>query len=300
MMEKVRRIAIVTVVGALLIIAIIRLSVAYSDIGITDEFWNGGLPATVSNFGDVPQSVVNDASLLATELFGGSGSKYQDFMTQLIGSYQVARVNDVVVLFNPGGWGLKDPGKTDGWGTILTGIQGELSGLGYKSAILDYKRTADTIAGRFKEFVELLTDYPSKARDLATRVQFLTDHLPDLKVLVTGESNGTVISDGVMEDLPADTRVFSIQTGTPFWHHSDADGRTLVLNNNGVTPDSFSEGDIPAIVWASIKASLGISEPGGTVLNRLRAPGHDYSWSYPVVYDSITTFLKDHLGVNQG
>ena len=84
-----------------------------------------------------------------------------------------------------------------------------------------------------KEFFEAATHYPHKAKDLAERVEFLTDHLPDLKVIIAGESTGTVISDKTMGILKDEPRVYSIQTGTPFWHKPVDLDRTLLMNSNG-------------------------------------------------------------------
>ena len=142
-------------------------------------------------------------------------------------------------------------------------------------------------------------NYPSKARELALRLEFLTAHIPNLKVIVAGESNGTVISDSTMRILKDNPNVYSIQTGTPFWHRSAMMERTLLLNDNGVVNDTFSEGDILAMLWASIRNLLGIEpeeEYPGKIFNCLMAPGHDYRWQYPDVYSQITEFIDRNFG----
>ena len=58
-----------------------------------------------------------------------------------------------------------------------------------------------------------------------------------LKVIIAGESTGTVITDKAMGILKNDPRVYSIQTGTPFWHKSSSLERTLLMNTNGATMD---------------------------------------------------------------
>ena len=76
--------------------------------------------------------------------------------------------------------------------------------------------------------------------------------------------------------------------------------RTLLLNNNGMAPDSFSEGDIPTMVWASLKGLFGLAPPEenpGTILSFLRAPGHDYSWKYPEVCSQIESFLEENFRI---
>jgi hypothetical protein len=151
------------------------------------------------------------------------------------------------------------------------------------------------------EFVEVLALYPSKADNLARRVEFLTNHRPALKVIVAGESNGTIISDSVMDILRNNPQVYSIQTGSPFWHRNVMMDRTLVLNNNGMYPDSFSEGNIPTMVWASLKDLLGLPHPeenSGKIMRYVRAPGHDYWWRYPNVHSQITEFLEENFELN--
>ncbi len=154
--------------------------------------------------------------------------------------------------------------------------------------------------GIIDEGVEMITSYPSKAKELACRVEFLTNHVPDLRVILTGESDGAVISDRSMNILRDNPQVYSIQTGPPFWHKPIMLDRTLVLDNNGRTPDTFSRGDIPTMLWTSLEDLLGLPQPeeeSGRVLKFLRAPGHDYRWHYPSVCLQITDFLEDNFGI---
>jgi len=133
-------------------------------------------------------------------------------------------------------------------------------------------------------------------------MEFLTGHIPDLKVIIAGESDGTVISDSTMHLLRDNPRVYSIQTGPPFWHQNVVRERTLVLEDNGMHPDSFSQGDLPTMVIASIKELMGIPQPeenSGRILSFLRAPGHDYRWRYPAVYTKVTGFLENNFSSSE-
>lgn len=188
--------------------------------------------------------------------------------------------------------------NSPGWASILDGIKSELEGLGYKSLVLNYRRTSSGLRGCMNEFVEVVTRYPHKSRELAKRVEFLTDHIPDLKVIVAGESTGTVISDKAMGILKDKPQVYSIQTGTPFWHKPTALDRTLLMNSNGQGVDTFSYGNVPAMIWATIKGWFGLSSPDddpGNILSWLKAPGHDYSWQYPGVYSEVVNFLTNNF-----
>ncbi len=298
MASNIRRIGVLAVVTAVLLFGAVLVAASYTNVGMT-AVSNGGWSLSTPDLSAVPESVVKDATVLSMELFGGYQEKYGDFTNQLLATYAEAKDKDIVVIFNPGGWGWNVLDSSPGWKSIITGIEIELDSLGYDSLLLSYQRTDESVRGVIDEFVEVTSVYPSKAENLARRVEFLTDHIPGLKVIVAGESNGTVISDGAMNILQNNPQVYSIQTGPPFWHKSIRLDRTLVLDNNGRTPDSFSQGDIPTMVWASLKDLIGLPQPeeeSGRIMYFVRAPGHDYRWQYPGVYSQITNFMKQNFG----
>jgi len=296
-----RRLAILVALSAVLILGAAALFFSYSDVGVAVGVGTGGVPLSVPDLSTVPESVAEDATELAKELFEDYQEEYEDFVSQLLAAYVEAVDKDVVVIFNSGGWGWNFIENSPGWYSISTGIESELDKLGYSSLLLNYRRTAETYRGIIDEFIEVITAYPSKAENLAHRVEFLTSHIPDLKIIVTGESNGTVISDSAMNILRDNRQVYSIQTGPPFWHQNVTLDRTLVLNSNGIAPDSFAQGDVPVVLWASLKALFGLTPPEeedpGRILYFFRAPGHDYRWQYPDVCSQITNFLEENFGV---
>jgi len=297
---NIRRLGILVALSAVLILGVAVLFFSYSDVGVTVGVGTGGLPLSVPDISAVPESVAEDAAELAKELFGDYQEKYNDFASQLLATYVEAKDKDFVLVFNSGGWGWNFTENSPGWYSISTGIESELDKLGYSSLLLNYRRTGETLRGIIDEGVEMVTFYPSKAKNLACRVEFLTSHISDLKVIIAGESDGTVISDSAMNILRDNSQVYSIQTGPPFWHKHVVQERTLVLDNNGRHPDTFSKGDIPTMLWTSLGDVLGIpqsEESSGRVLFFLRAPGHDYRWQYPDVCSQITNFLEENFGV---
>jgi len=298
-----RKLGILLGIAALFLIGVTLLAFSYTDIGIADLVGEEASAVTMADFSDVPESVAEDAVALAMELYGDYHDKYTEFVNQLLIAYAKAKDKDFVVIFNAGGWGSDLLESSPGWHEICRGITDELGKLGYSSLILDYHRTAQSIWAFIKEFVEAIADYPSKAKVLASRVEFLTEHIPDVKIIVAGESSGAVIADRVMDSLRDNPRVFSIQTGTPFWHRRETLERTLALDDNGIRPDSFARGDILTIIWSSLKALVGLSPPEGEdpgrILYFMHAPGHDYRWEYPGVYSKITQFLRQNFGLNQ-
>ena len=298
MASNIRRIGIVTALALILSLGIVLLSFSYSEAGVTCEI--GGLSSPVYDLSTVPQSVAEDATGLAKDLFGDRQKKCDDFVSQLLSVYLEAKDKNFVIVFNPGGWGWSLPEPSPGWWSILGGIKSELDSSGYKSLLLDYRRTGETLRARLDEAVEMIAHYPSKARDLAARVRFLTDNIPDLRVIVAGESTGTVISESVMSILKDNSQVYSIQSGPPFWHKNLVLDRTMVITNNGIIPDSFSQGDFFAMMLGNVKALFGVSQPeddSGRILYYVRAPGHEYQWQYPEVRSEILGFLRQNFRV---
>ena len=299
MIRRIRRLKVVIILGVAVLLFLTLFALSYSEIGVICGVGSGGLPPSLSDLPAVPQSIVDDANRLATELFGDYKEGCDDFVNQLLATYLEAKDEDFVIVFNTGGWGWDSLEATQGWQSITTGIEAELASLGYESLSLSYQRTAKTLRAQLKEGMEMATNYPSKAKDLASRIDFLTTNIPDLKVIITGESNGSVISDSVMSILEDNPRVYSIQTGPPFWHRSIKAERTLVVDDNGIVPDSFSQGDFVNIIVGNLKALFGLSKPedeSGTIFYHVRAPGHDYWWQYPKVYSQITDFLQQNFG----
>ncbi len=298
-----RKLGIFVALTTVMVLGLLLLAFSYIDIGIIDLVGGEENPVEMADLSAVPESVLEDATALALELYGAYQDKYTEFADQLLTAYVEAKDKDFVVIFNSGGWGTEILESSPGWDEICHGIEAELNNLGYSSLLLDYRRTAESKRGLVKEFVEVLSVYPSKAKNLASRVEFLTRNIPELKVIVAGESNGVIISDTVMDMLHDNPRVYSIQTGTPFWHKRATLERTLALEGNGMVPDSFSRGDIPKILLASLQALLGISSPEdedpGRIFYFMRAPGHDYRWHYPDVYLKITDFLKKNFSFDE-
>ncbi len=276
------------------------LALSASQVAVTSEIGSGGLPLSASDLSTVPQSVTEDATKLATELFRDDPENYDDFKNQLLAAYLEAKDKDFVVVFNSGGWGWTLVETSPGWWSIFTGIESELNSSGYTSLLLTYRRTVDTLQGRLNEIAGMITGYSSKAEDLAYRVEFLTSHITDLRVIVAGESTGTIISDRTMTILSDNPQVYSIQTGPPFWYDNIMLGRTLVMTDNGIFPDAYSQGDFFTIIRANLEALLGLPQPEdqpGTILRYVRAPGHDYGWQYPEVYSQISNFLNKNFGI---
>jgi hypothetical protein len=248
------------------------------------------------NLAALPQSMIDEANSLAEGLFGYSAALQDEFVAELLATYQAAQDKDMVVFFNTGGLGWDAINETEEGQGFIDGIGAELASLGKNPLLLNYKRTAGTINGGVSEFLLAAGFYPTKSEDLAARVKFLTDHIPGIKVILAGLSNGTLICDGVMKILKDNRRLFSIQMGPPFWNDAASTERTLVLRGNGIIPDSFSQVDLITILRANIEAFFGQSQQHpGDILIYIGAPGHDYRWHYAEVQGRIIDFLRENV-----
>lgn len=299
MLKRLGKGKIAGILVAIIILAITGVILFDSEVGMARDIGIQEPILSIHDFAAVPQAVIDDAVNKAGELARKSQDKAQSLRDQLLASYEEAKKADVVVFFNSGGMGWNLAKDSPGWGSILDGIKSQLKEMGYSPLVLNYRRTSSGITGCIKEIVEAATRYPHKAKDLALRIEFLTENLPELKVIVAGESTGTVISEEVMTILKDKDRVYSIQTGTPFWHKPADLERTLLINNNGRGLDTFSKGNVPAMIWATVKSWFGLSSPDdnlGDILSWLKAPGHDYSWQYPGVYSAVVRFLDSSFG----
>jgi len=282
MAAKVRRLKIGVTLTVAISLAIVLLAPSPVVPATASEVGTGGIPLAVSPSLVEDAALVEDATELAAELFGNDQVKGHDFISQLLATYLAAKDKDVVIIFNSGGFGWTPIEEIPEGQVFVTGIESELANLGYSALLLNHFRTAETLNGCLGELILATGLYPSKARDLAARVEFLTKHIPGISVILTGQSNGAGICEGVMRILKDNTQVYSIQLGPPFWEDTIELDRSLVLRSNGAFPDSFSQGDILAIIRANIEALFGISQENpGHILLYIGAPGHDYRWEYP-------------------
>ena len=298
MASQVRRLKIAVTLTVVVSLAFVMLVPSSSTVGILLKEGPKGLPLTNSDFSVVPQPVAEDATRLAASVYGDSSEAGNGFVNQLLATYLKVKDEDFVIIFNSGGWGWNILEASPQWTSIFAGIQSELTDLGYTSLLLNYQRATDAVHGYFDEFMSMITFYPSQAKDLASQVEFLTRHITGIRVIIVGESTGTIIADSVMNILRDNPQVYSIQTGPPFWHKNVMLDRTLVLKSNAIVPDSFSQGDFQVMLVSTLESLFGFPQSGdnsGKILLYMGAPGHEYWWQHPGVHSQITNFLQQNF-----
>jgi hypothetical protein len=244
----------------------------------------------------VPPEVYQDALTAAVNKYSQT-PRSEEYARQLISGYKKSIDKDFLIIFSAGGWGSKTLGESAHWISIISGMQSQFEKCGYKTGVMCYQRTQDDIRGQLYELKEMVTGYIEKADDFAGCVNFVTDHNPKLRVILAGESTGTMICDSAMNLLKDNQNVYSIQTGSPFWQKNTIRERTLVVNDNGVVPDAFAKGDLFAVVRSSLNSLIFGEEEEGDILLIFSAPGHQYWWQNPGVCSEINKFLSANFGV---
>lgn len=256
--------------------------------------------------------IEQQAWVVASQMAGSSKAAQEQFVSQLLALYYQVKDHNLVIFCAPGGWG-KRPMETDvqahSW---LVGIESVLTKLGYNYTEVEDIRTETGLPGTLYELKEQLTHYPSKGKELAAKIDFLTQNINGLKVIITGQSNGAGFAGEVINRLQANPNVFSIEVGIPFWHRMLHNSRSLIINENGIGPDTLTRKDIPDILknnlvqlfilnkvpaftpfdWVVTRAFL-IFGPYNVL--RLEAPGHVYMWDYPGVGPVIQAFLVQNF-----
>ncbi|MDD5095113.1 MAG: hypothetical protein PHV74_12175 [Dehalococcoidia bacterium] len=242
----------------------------------------------------------NEAYSVAQQLFGEDKDKCEDFQKELLSMLSAADGYDALVMFNAGGWGNTPLDEVDDeWDTVVRGIESWLWSNGYKCGLIEYKRCEDSVTDILRELKAFTSARYPEADELAAKIHFVTAVLPDIRVIMAGTSSGAMYSIDVMKLLEGNPRVFSILAGLPFWDKDEPMPQTLLMNYNGKSSDSLANGDLWAMFTHNALHLAGAFRPGTFVKldDSIRAPGHDYSWKYPLVREQVIGFLENNFGL---
>jgi hypothetical protein len=255
------------------------------------------MPLSPAILAQVPPKVLENALETAKKLHPRDKAKRIRLAEDLMATYQVLKNTDIFILFNSGGYGWTALDKASGYATIVNAIEDELMTRHCRVLVLNYQRAYRSLRGYVSEILNAGAKSITKPRELAVRLNFLWRHLPNLKILMCAESNGTVMSNQVMKMLPDEQRLFSLEFGPPFWYDNYTSERVLNMRSNGVVPDSFSYGHWRRAFKANWDALRGKSQASpGNVLLYIGAPGHDYNWQdYPLIRENIVAFINKHF-----
>lgn len=298
MAEKIRLLKLFIALSILLSLAIVFLSSPPIASGVISRLGESNSISANLDLAGVSVQIYDDAERVSKSLCGDNQKVVDAFTNEILSTYVDARDCEVVVIFNPGGWGWRFVNDSPNWSSIFKGMKEYLDLNNVDALFLEHRRSDGTLQSYVDEYVSVIGIDSFKARVLATRINFLTEHISGIKIIITGESNGTVICDEVMKILHGNPQVYSIQTGTPFWHEDDENSRTLIINNNGIVPDTFANGDFFTMISRNVETLFGFSTfdaSKGHVLNLFAAPGHTYTWEDLTVRNKIENFLTQNI-----
>lgn len=246
---------------------------------------------------EVSDEVTALARETAAKLFGARSTKGADFARELVETFIPTKGKDFAIIYNTGGFGGSSITDDPEWSGVVYGIQSELAKMGYTATVLEHTRSRYGLRGFLEESWDLIRNYPGKAPVLAAKIEFLTRVDDNLTIIITGRSFGAIYSNEVMRRLERNRRVHSIQAGRPFWYRPLPPPNSLVIKDNGVIPDSFSQGDLWTILRANFCHRPTTDRPAGGSIRMgpffLRTPGHEYTWGHPGVRNRTTAFLNE-------
>lgn len=212
-----------------------------------------------------------------------------------------AEKNNVIIIFNSGGFGIVHPERAWDFEPIIKGIQSVAESMGYSVAVVPYYRTEDSILGKAAYFKEGVLGFPKESKYLASELEKFSKQNPQKKIIMAGLSNGAAFADATMEKINCcENNILALEFGPPFWVKNQNKHNILYFNNNG--RDSFSEGNVSVLLWSTVKAPFimvytkiigrPISYP-----EAMSVPGHQYVWQD--VGPQVATFLSNNLSQNQ-
>lgn len=212
--------------------------------------------------------------------------------------HNAAIAYDVLIIFNPGGWGDVGIDQAADFSPILDGIHQTIENLGYRSTIVVYTRTFSNLFGRIAGTKQQLNSFKHNSRIQAKDIEYLVKCFPEKRFFIAGFSTGGGFTARTMERIAGLPNVFSIIVGVPGWFRTRSSAKSLVLNNSDRDP--LSIGDVNTIAVTVFKAPFKwlLAKVTGRDLSlplALQFPHHDYSWSSPEVGIPITKFLEDNF-----
>jgi hypothetical protein len=203
---------------------------------------------------------------------------------------------DVLVVFNPGGWGDASLEEADDFRPILKGIQQAMVDKGYRTSSVPYLRTFPHLWGRLSGVKEQIMSFKNNSRIQVDDIRNLAENFPEKYFILTGFSTGGGLTGRSMKRLAHLQNVLGITVGVPGWFDTYSSSQSLVLNNSGKDP--LVAGDINAVAWHVLSAPYVWlqSRFDGRKLSLplcFQFPYHEYRWESPEVGPPILKFISN-------
>lgn len=208
-------------------------------------------------------------------------------------------LEEIIIIFNSGGWGNTPLERADDFNHIIKGIQETLQNFGYSSLVVPYQRANNGFFGKLTATKENLRFFQSQSTKLSREIEEVLISNPDKKIILAGLSNGAAFGESTMEKISDSVkgRVLAVEAGVPFWEPKSVDsGNVLRLDNQG--NDNLADGRIKDLFFALIRTpgkwfSAKISGGGLPLARAFQAKGHYYQWDE--VRPAVASFLENKL-----
>jgi len=210
---------------------------------------------------------------------------------------------DVIIIFNSGGWGDTPPEKAEDLTPIVRGIEKTLSEKGYQSIVVPYERTKDGFLAKIRGAREMFGYFQGQSNELAGEVETFLENNHGKKIIMVGLSSGASFVEETIKKIDGfQNSVLAIEIGSPFWQKKNNSGNILRLDNGD--QDSLTKGDVKTLLPTLFKAfpklllakvfGENLSFPGAFNLS-----GHHYFWESPGVSYSIGSFLDSKINISK-
>jgi hypothetical protein len=206
---------------------------------------------------------------------------------------------DVVIVFNSGGWGNTPIEKAEDLTPIIKNMEEELNKRGYESIVVPYERTRKGFLAKIRGAKEMFGYFQKQSNDLSSGVENFLKNNPGKKVIMVGLSNGASFVDETMKKINNfQDSVLAVEIGNPFWQKRMDSENILRLDNEN--QDSLTKGDVKTLLSTLLKgpAKWFLAKVSGASLSFSTAfsfPEHKYSWESPGVGSLITSFLEKKI-----
>ncbi len=125
---------------------------------------------------------------------------------------------DIVIIFNSGGWGDTPVEKAEDLTPIVKGVEKTLLEKGYKSIVIPYERTKNGFLAKIRGAREMFGYFQSQSDELAGGVKTFLENNPGKKIIMVGLSNGASFIDETMKKLDNfRNSVLAFEIWPPFW-----------------------------------------------------------------------------------
>jgi pimeloyl-ACP methyl ester carboxylesterase len=212
---------------------------------------------------------------------------------------ELAKDNDIVILFNSGGWGNTPAEKAVDFDSVIRGIQVTLNSWGHSSITVSYYRTVNSLSGKVAGLRDFFNSFRFSSAFLAREVEILAEKLPDKKIILVGLSAGGALVDKTYGLISKKSKnsVMAIAAGIPFWANNFSSGDILYLDNNGrdklVTgkvENLFAALIVSPLEWLAARIS---GQNVSLIAVRNQIIGHFYDWS--LTAPKIVPFLEKNI-----